>query len=155
MTEEQFELLYSLVKQHEPKHRKFGRPRQNDKNILKGILWLLKSGAWWRDMPKEKFPPYQTCHRRFQEWVNAGVFQSVLARIAKKIQNFDLSECVFCKCQKRSGCIEKTKRGKGSRIMVIGDAADLPVSAFVANASLREITLVDETVDEMWAAVFP
>ncbi len=61
----------------------------------------------------------------------------------------------FCQCQKRGDCIGKTKRGKGSKIMVIGDASGLPVSAVVASASPHEITLVEKTVDEMWTANFP
>jgi len=36
--------------------------------VLNGILWVLGTGAQWRELPK-KYPPYQTCHRRFQQWV--------------------------------------------------------------------------------------
>ena len=93
MTDEQFELIYSLIKQYEPKHRLFGRPRQDDKAILKGVLWILRSGARWRDLSKGEFPSYQTCHRRFQEWVESGTFQSVLARLAKDYKDFGMQEC--------------------------------------------------------------
>ena len=93
MNDECFELLYSLIKQYETKRRKFGRPRSNDKELLRGILWVLKSGARWRDLPRNEYPPNQTCHRRFQEWINAGVFQSALGRIAKDYKDFDLTEC--------------------------------------------------------------
>ena len=93
MKDKQIALVYRLIKEYEPKRRKFGRPRQNDENILKGILWILKSGARWSDLPKHEYPPYQTCHRRFQEWVDSGVFQSVLARLAKDRQNSEMDEC--------------------------------------------------------------
>ena len=44
---------------------------------LNGILWVLRTGAPWHDMPS-RYPPYQTCHRRFQEWVEKDVFETVL-----------------------------------------------------------------------------
>ncbi|MDD5698867.1 MAG: transposase [Victivallaceae bacterium] len=93
MTEEQFETIYHLIKRYEPKRRKFGRPRRDDREILRGVLWILRSGARWKDLPKGDYPPYQICHRRFQEWVDAGTFQSVLTRLAKDFKDFELSEC--------------------------------------------------------------
>jgi hypothetical protein len=44
----------------------------------------------------ERFPPYQTCHRRFQEWVRTGILRKVLEALAADLQErgkFDLSEC--------------------------------------------------------------
>jgi hypothetical protein len=37
----------------------------------------LRTGAPWADLPR-RYPPYQTCHRRFQGWVNSGVFEKIL-----------------------------------------------------------------------------
>jgi hypothetical protein len=47
------------------------------------------------------------------------------------------------------------KRGKGSKIMVIGDASGLPVSAYVASASPHEITLMEKAIEEAWPAELP
>ena len=41
-----------------------GRPRVDDHAALNGVLWVLRAGARWKDLP-ERFPSYQTCHRRF------------------------------------------------------------------------------------------
>jgi transposase len=35
-----------------------------EREVLNGVLWILRSGARWQDLP-ERFPPYQTCHRRY------------------------------------------------------------------------------------------
>jgi len=43
-----------------------GRPWQNTRAVLNGVLWVSGTGAQWREMP-EKYPPHQTCHRRFQQ----------------------------------------------------------------------------------------
>jgi transposase len=41
-----------------------GVPRVDDRRVLNGILWILRSGAPWRDLP-ETFGPYTTCYNRF------------------------------------------------------------------------------------------
>ena len=41
-----------------------GIPRVNDRRVLNGIFWVLRSGAPWRDLPKA-FGPYTTCYNRF------------------------------------------------------------------------------------------
>ena len=51
-------------------------------------------GAPWKDLPF-RFQPYQTCHRRFQEWVKQGVWMEILTRLAvdlKRRGKIDLAE---------------------------------------------------------------
>jgi len=45
-----------------------GRPWHGMRIVLHEVLWMLGRGAQWSEMPA-KYPPYQTCHRRFQQWV--------------------------------------------------------------------------------------
>jgi transposase len=45
--------------------------------VLNGILWVLRTGAPWADLP-ETYPSFQTCHRRFQQWVRSGVMKGIL-----------------------------------------------------------------------------
>jgi transposase len=45
--------------------RERGRPWRQAREVLDGVLWVLRTGAPWRDLP-ERYPSYQTCHRRFQ-----------------------------------------------------------------------------------------
>ena len=54
-----------------------GRPPRSPRKVLSGILWILRTGAPWADLPSE-YPSYQTCHRRFQEWIKSGVLVSIL-----------------------------------------------------------------------------
>jgi transposase len=44
-----------------------GVPRVNDRRVLDGIFWVLRSDAPWRDLP-ENFGPYTTCYNRFVRW---------------------------------------------------------------------------------------
>ena len=50
-----------------------GVPRVNDRRVLNGIFWVLRSGAPWRDLP-DHFGPYTTCYNRFVRWRRAGVW---------------------------------------------------------------------------------
>ncbi|MNH31124.1 hypothetical protein D3C79_914590 [compost metagenome] len=47
--------------------RRSGRPRADDRLMLNGVLWVLCSGAAWRDMP-ERFGPWSTVYQRFRDW---------------------------------------------------------------------------------------
>ncbi len=55
---------------------KQGRPWRDNREVLDGILWVLRTGTPWRDGP-EKYPSYQTCHRRFQQWSRDGTLEKV------------------------------------------------------------------------------
>ena len=72
-----------------------GRPRCEERAVLNGILWILRSGARWKDL-LARFPSYQTCHRRFQGWVRDGTLVRVLQALAEDLQErggLDLREC--------------------------------------------------------------
>jgi transposase len=58
-----------------------GRPWQDTRAVLNGILWALGAGAQWRELPK-KYTPYQTCHRRFQKWAREDKLERILHTFA-------------------------------------------------------------------------
>src|SRR6266403_1830302 len=70
LTEAQWEKLKPLLA---PKRRSDGRgrPWRDTQAVLNGVLWVLRTGAPWHDLP-DRYPPYQTCHRRFQQWQRDG-----------------------------------------------------------------------------------
>ena len=84
LTDAQWELLKPLVEPRTPKKRR-GRPWRETRDVLEGVLWILRTGAQWSELPRDKFPPYQTCHRRFQQWVRAGTLVKVLRRLAEDL----------------------------------------------------------------------
>ena len=50
-----------------------GMPRVDDRRVLNGIFWVLRSSAPWRDLP-ERYGPRTTCYNRFALWRKAGVW---------------------------------------------------------------------------------
>jgi transposase len=63
--------------------RKPGRPRQDDRRILNGILWKLATGVPWRDLP-ERYGPWQTVYTRFRRWTQAGVWAQLFAAVQQQ-----------------------------------------------------------------------
>jgi transposase len=55
-----------------------GVPRVDDRRVLNGIFWVLRSGAPWRDLP-DCYGPYTTCYNRFNRWRKAGIWDDILA----------------------------------------------------------------------------
>ena len=95
LQEEQWALVEPLLPKRPRRADGRGRPRCEDRAVLNGILWILRSGARWKDLP-DRFPSYQTCHRRFQRWVRDGPVGRVLQALAEDVQErggLDLSEC--------------------------------------------------------------
>ncbi|TAK71632.1 MAG: IS5 family transposase [Betaproteobacteria bacterium] len=120
---------------------------------MNGIFWILRTGAPWADLPG-RFPSYQTCHRRFQEWVELGTLKTVLEALAEDLRSrgkLDLSECFI----DATFVVGKTKRGKGTKIMAVADGNDLPAAIHVASASPHEVTLVEDTVEDRFVADTP
>jgi transposase len=57
-----------------------GVPRVDDRRVLNGIFWVLRSGAPWRDLP-ERYGPRTTCYNRFARWRKAGVWDHLMDAI--------------------------------------------------------------------------
>ena len=58
-----------------------GVPRVDDRRVLSAILWVLRSGAPWRDLP-ERYGPYTTAYNRFVRWRAAGVWDRIMDGVA-------------------------------------------------------------------------
>ena len=94
LTNEQWEVLEPLIPDPLRRSDGRGRPWRDSRDVLNGILRVLRTGAPWRDLP-ERYPPYQTCHRRFQRWNEEGVLDEILRALVEDLREYgglDLSE---------------------------------------------------------------
>ena len=83
LTDKQWVLIADLFPTPQPSPAG-GRPRVPPRPCLEGILWVLRSGARWKDLPKT-FPSFPTCWRRLREWTESGVFQIAWARVLREL----------------------------------------------------------------------
>jgi transposase len=71
-----------------------GVKRVDDRRVLNGIFWVLRSGAPWRDLP-ERYGPYTTVYNRFNRWRKAGLWDRLMDEITKaydgRVQMIDSS----------------------------------------------------------------
>ena len=74
LTNEQWERLHPLLPPQKPRT---GRPALDHRTVLNGILWVLRTGAPWRDLP-ERYGNWTTVYSRFQRWRKAGVWERIL-----------------------------------------------------------------------------
>ena len=110
VTDEQWEKIKPLL----PKRRKSakgGRPPAEDRACLEGILWVLRSGARWRDLP-ERYPSPSTCWRRLVEWEG----EDVLVRIwhASSTRSTSKACSIGTKCSSMPAS-RRLKKGRPSR----------------------------------------
>jgi transposase len=94
LTDKQWEVLGPLLPPNRVRDDGKGRPWKDPRDILNAILWILRTGAPWADLPG-RYPSYQTCHRRFQQWVQEGTLDRLLRALAQDLRGrggLDLSE---------------------------------------------------------------
>ena len=77
LTPRQWERLQPLLPPQKPKP---GRPAHDHRTIINGILWMLRTGAPWRDLP-ERYGPWRTVASRFYRWQRAGIWAQLLSAV--------------------------------------------------------------------------
>lgn len=60
-----------------------GVPRVDDRRVLDGIFWTLRTGSPWRDLP-ERYGPYTTVYNRYNRWARAGVWLRIFEVLAER-----------------------------------------------------------------------
>ena len=63
-----------------------GRTGRDNRLFVNGVLWVLRSGAHWQDLP-ERYGKWKTVHKRFTRWAKAGVWERVFALLQDDPRN--------------------------------------------------------------------
>jgi len=74
LTDDQWQQLAPLLP---PQRPSTGRPAKDHRTVLNGIVWILRSGAPWRDLP-DRYGPWMTVYSRFRRWREAGLWDRIL-----------------------------------------------------------------------------
>jgi transposase len=99
--------LQPLLVVNKPR-KKPGRPRNNDRPIFDGLIWLARSGGQWKALPRE-FGAKSTVNDRFLEWVEYGCFEQAWARL---LAVYDDEVGLDWQWQAADGCLVKAPLGK-------------------------------------------
>lgn len=95
LTDGQWKVVDAILPADPVRADRRGRPWSDRRKAFEGALWILRTGAPWQDLPP-RYGPYQTVHRRFQNWVRSGAIEAVLLALAQHLKEaggLDLKEC--------------------------------------------------------------
>ena len=109
LTEAQFETIRDLLpgKVGDP-----GRTAENNHRFINGVMWVLRSGAHWHDLP-ERYGKWKSVHKRFSRWAKNGVWEAVFTRLLKDPQNdYVMIDSTLVKAHQQAAT---GKRGRVSR----------------------------------------
>ena len=98
LDDELWRLIEPLLPVRKRRFRHPGRKRIDDRRTLAGILFVLRTGIAWQQLPQElEYGSGMTCWRRLKEWQQAGVFQALHERLLAQLRSdgrLDLSRAV-------------------------------------------------------------
>lgn len=153
LTENQWRKLQPYL----PKPKKGrGRPEADQRKTLNGIIYVLKTGCAWRDLP-EQYGSYVTCWRRHRQYVQLGIWDRIwrfLLRDLYEKGEIELEmvhlDASFVPAKKGGTKVGKTKVGKGSKVFsVVENKKGLPIALLVENANPHEINFAEKIVNEI------
>jgi len=81
LTDEQWQLIRPLL----PKRKKRGRPPINRRDVIDAMLYLVRTGCQWRQLPRD-FPKWRTVYTVFWRWRKAGVWQRIHDCLRRRVR---------------------------------------------------------------------
>lgn len=108
---------WAAIKPHLPTKTR-GVPRVDDRRVLNGIFWVLRSGARWADVP-ERYGPPTTIYNRFNRWRKAGVWDRLMDAITKAYDGDVMIDTSVVRVHQQGGT---AKRGIGIDVWAVRGA---------------------------------
>jgi transposase len=135
-----------------------GVPRVDDRRVLNGIFWVLRSGARWRDLP-ERYGLRTTCYNRFVRWRKAGVWDRLMDAITKahdsRLQMIDTSivrvhqQGATAKKGYRDHCLGRSRGGLTTKIHALVDAQGRPIKLTLTAGQVSDIASAADLIKDL------
>jgi transposase len=143
-----------------PKRRRFrypGRKPVDRRKALTGIVFVLKTGIPWEDVPSEMGVSGVSCWRKLREWQSAGVWDRLVEVLLAKLRHadkinweravVDSSSVRAVAGGKKTGPSPVDRRKAGSKHHILVDAEGTPLSGRVTKANRNDVTQLEALVD--------
>jgi transposase len=85
LTDKEWEIIEPLLLQVLPPKKQTRPPEWTKREILDGILYQLKNGCNWNDLPKD-LPPYSTVYWHYKQWRSAGVIEKLMTALHERVR---------------------------------------------------------------------
>ncbi|MDP9196221.1 MAG: IS5 family transposase [Pseudomonadota bacterium] len=140
---------WSLIKPLLP-DRPRGVARVDDRRVLNGIFYILRTGSPWRDLP-ERYGPYTTVYNRFNRWAKAGVW----LRVAQSPQSMQMIDSSIVRAHlhaaggKKGGpdnAIGRSRGGLTSKIHAAVDETGMPLRILLTAGQASDKAAVPELI---------
>ncbi|WP_108913031.1 IS5 family transposase [Deinococcus ficus] len=153
------ELLWAHVQSLlplEPSNQRGGRPRIPARQVLAGIVFVLRHGLPWRSLPQQLgFGSGLTCRRTMVEWTEAGLWEKVHHLLLEHLQREDLLD--WSRASADSASIRRQKGGltgpnptdrgkKGTKIHLVVDASGIPLGLTLSGANVHDSKELEECI---------
>ena len=122
LTDEQWELVQGFF----PPSATTGRPPRDRRQVLDGILWILRTGAPWRDLPEE-LGNWNSVHRQYRRWTASGLWDLMLDALAEGGGN-DAVQMVDSTSIRAHHCAAGARGGLRARLWAARAAGSRPKS---------------------------
>jgi transposase len=154
LTDQHWALIQPLL----PPPARTGRPRVDDRRTIEGILSVLITGCRWQDLPRQYGAP-TTVWRRLKRWGEAGIWERIWrATLAALDLHGQLDWTMvfldgsFVPAKKGGDKVGLTKKGKGTKWMLVIDGHGLLLGFHLDSAQLTEVRLAERTLDTVAVA---
>lgn len=147
LSDEQWERLEGLLPRGDGRLGR--RPRPN-RLMLNAMLWVLRTGAPWRDLPKS-YPSWKTVHTRFLRWSKQGIWKNILdALAAEQDDELAIIDASVIRVHqdavggKKTGseCVGRSRGGPTTKIHAVVDALGNPTKIDLTEGQVHDVTMV-------------
>jgi transposase len=160
LTDEEWRRVEKYFPQRQP--GQLGRPRNEDRQMLNGILWIVRTGAPWRDLP-EQYGAWSSVYNRFAQWQKSGLFQTILAELGVEadLQDMSMDSSSSHAHQHSAGAKKEavnsdvnqhigiSRGGKTTKIHVIVDALGNPIHIHLSAGNLHDSTEAETALSDV------
>jgi transposase len=153
LTEGQWQRIKDLLP---PDQGQVGRRPRPNRVMVNAILWVLKSGAPWRDLPLH-YPKWKSVHTRFLRWSKRGVWKRVLDQLAVDLDDeLAILDASIVRVHqdaaggKRNGteCIGRSRGGPSTKIHAVVDGLGNPTKVEITEGQVHDVTQAPKMLED-------
>lgn len=152
------EAQWAFIRPHLPPPAHTGRPRADDRRTIEAILYILITGCRWKDLPRE-YGATTTAWRRLKCWGEVGIWERIwraalatLDRGGRIDWSMAFLDGSFVPAKRGGEKVGLTRKGKGTKWMLVVDGHGLPLGFHLDSAGRAEVRLAQQTLDTIKVA---
>lgn len=129
--------------------------RGNIRIFIEAVMWKLRTGAPWRDLPSE-FGPYSSIFNRYNRWSKIGIWKDIFKSICSDVDNeWNFIDSTIVKSHQHSlgyyshngECIGKSVAGNSTKIHMLSDAHGNPVEFILSEGQVHDSKIATKLIE--------